>query len=182
MQIQRAQPASPPSTHRAGTEPAAGQGHCRYRADSDSTRPQGSLTSLWVTLQAPKGDLKTKLVSSTPNRSVETFSGPFLLIPPSHLPAVRFLPCQPLKLCLQHTMDFSSCRPLCPTGSLLLQPGLTQLGLPGFSCSAGTGIVPLPALTCLPVAPCAFLKQQLTAPWPLFLQLLLKSLAALLRE
>lgn len=165
MQIQTAQPASLPSTHRAGTEPAAGQGHCRYRADSDSTRPQGSLTSLWATMQAPKGDLKTKLVSSTPNRSVETVSGPFLLIPPIP-PACSQIP----SLSASEPMSaahngFQHCRPLCPTGSLLLQPGLTQLGLPGFSCSVGTGTVHLPALTCLPVAPWALLKQQLTAPW-----------------
>lgn len=178
MQIQRAQPASLPSTHRAGTEPAAGQGHCRYRADSDSTRPQGSLTSLWATMQAPKGDLKTKLVSSTPNRSVETVSGPFLLIPPIP-PACSQIP------------SLSASEPVvCSTQWIsALQTSLSHWQPPSPAWSDPAGAARLQLLSwdwhCPPPSPdlpaCGTMGIS-EAAVGLFLQVLLQSVAALLTE
>lgn len=121
-----------------GTETAHGLG-----AGSSQTL----VSSSHITLGHTAGDmLQTKLVSSPQTRCGNTF-WPFPTAPPHPTPpACSQIPSLAASkpVSAAHS-GFEQLQTLCPTGSLLLQPGLSQLWLPGFSCSAVTGQHPPPS-------------------------------------
>lgn len=100
------------------------------------------LTSLWVILQ---GICCKQNWFPHPKHNVGTLSGPSLLLLPTPPGCSQIRSLAASKPVPAAHSGFEQLQTLCPTGSLPLQPGLSQLWLPGFSCSAVTGQHPPPS-------------------------------------